>query len=198
MLYDALPLVTTLQINKASQLSAGIVSSHLRDVRSVTIHNLFKPNPNPDSRRRGIQFDEEIATKSVPFLSRLPQLESIAFWGGDWDNLCSMVVNETPPDYGIRYLFDSFSGAFDFRTLPYNLQINGLRCPKSFFGSGWSCKVCERVCNKFPVESIGDVDLCLRHATINEIIMSRKGGRNYLQSETRFMQLLGKGTIVTI
>ena len=47
----------------------------------------------------------------------------------------------------------------------------------------------------FPLERTGEVSICLPYATSNEIIKTRKGGREYLQSETRFMQLLGKGRV---
>ena len=73
-LYDALPLVNTLFIDKSCQLYVGIVSNHLRDVREVSIYNIFDVN----RRRATIQIDEDYATKSVHFLSRLPQLESVS------------------------------------------------------------------------------------------------------------------------
>ena len=92
---------------------------------------------------------------------------------------------------GIYQLFDSFSSAFDSGDLPHNLQLVGLRCPSTLLANTGDCKVCKRICKKFPLECIFNIDLCLPFATSNEIILSRRGGRNYLQSETRFMQLLG-------
>ena len=187
MLHDALPLVTTLHIEKASQLRAGTVSNHLRDVRSISICNLFRTN----SIGEATEIDEHIATQSVPFISkRFPHLESVSFWGADGDNLLSLDLSVDNPD-GIYQLFDSFSSAFDCRSIPNNLQINGLRCPQSLFANTGDCKVCKRVCKMFPLERIGDIDLCLPIATSKELIMSRRGGRDYLQSEIRFMQLLG-------
>ena len=84
-------------------------------------------------------------------------------------------------------LLDSFSGAFHCGTIPQSVLINGLRCPNP----NGSCKVCKRICMMFPVERIGDIDLCLPIATSKELIKARLGGRDYLHSETRFMQLLG-------
>jgi len=194
MLHDALPLVTTLHIEKASQLRIGLVSNHLRDISSVTIYNLFYKNNDTNT----IHVDEDIATNSVHFLSRLPNLQSVTFWGRWGDSLCSLKSRYISEDqrFGIYHLMDSFSGAFDCRSLPHNLQINGLSCPNLCNDSeGGSCKVCKRLCKKFPLERTLDVDLCLSYTTCNEIIKARKGGEDYLHSETRLMQLLGKGVI---
>jgi len=184
MLHDALPLVTKLHIEKASQLRTGIVLRHLRDVRSVTIYNLFYRFSDR------FQMDDEIATQSVHFLSLLPHLESVTFWGRDGNRLRSLnsmrlhINNPTTTSQ----LLESFSSAFDYGGLPTHLQINGLRCQHASTGD---CKVCKRVCKMFPLERIGDIDLCLPIATSKELIKTRLGGRDYLHSETRFMQLLG-------
>ena len=195
MLNYALPLVTTLHIEKASQPRVGVISGHLRDVRSVSIYNLFSLPISGD-----IELDEDIATKSVKFIigSKFPHLESIAFWGKSEDRLHSLNMSFTSihnvQKRSIHNLMDSFSGAFDCGSLPQNLQIVGLRCPRKRRSgtSNSDCAICKRVCDKFPLELIGDVDLCLQTSTSNEIIESRKGGRSYLHSETRFMQLLSK------
>ena len=41
-LYDALPFVSALHIYKSSELRIGLVSKQLRDVRSISIYNLFR------------------------------------------------------------------------------------------------------------------------------------------------------------
>ena len=194
MLKDVLPLVTTLHIEKSSQLWTGTVSNHLRDVRSVSIYNLFSLSITGD-----IELNEDIATKSIQFIiaSKFPHLESVTFWGKSSDNrLHSLNMSLTSINFiqrmRIDILFYKLSGAFDCGHLPYNLQIIGLRCPRKCTNY---CVACRRVCLKFPLESILDIDLCLPFATSNAIIMSRRGGRDYLYSETRFMQLLGKGTV---
>jgi len=196
ILNDALPLVTTLHISKASQLSAGIVSNHLRDVRSVTIYNLFHLQSPGE-----VHTNEDIATQSVPFLiaTTFPQLESVAFWGKSGDNLLSLndVIIDDDQRGCIYNLLDSLSGAFSCRAIPNNLQIIGLSCPNTTVDTDGSCQTCKRICNKFPLGITGDIDLCLPFARSNEIIMSREGGRDYLNSETRFMQLLGKSHVST-
>jgi len=193
MLHDVLPLVTTLHIEKASQPRVGAVSKHLRDVRSITIYNLFSLPITGD-----IELNEDIATKSVQFIiaSKFPHLESVAFWGKSEDRLHSLNMSFTSIHNNQRgsiySLMDELSGAFDCGSLPHNLQMNGLRCPRK--NSNY-CTVCKRVCNDFPLELTGDVDLCLPYAISNEIIESREGGRDYLHSETRFMQLLDRGRV---
>jgi len=195
MLHDALPLVTKLHIEKASQLRTGIVLRHLRDVRSVTIYNLFRTYSNSISHATLIEIDKDIATKSVSFISkRLTHLESVSFWGADGDSLCSFHPGGWKFDWGgcIYSLLDALSGAFDCRSLPHNLQIIGLSCPKRIIGSTIDCAYCNKVCKMFPLELVGEIDLCLPFTTCNEIIESREGGRDYLHSETRLMQLLGR------
>jgi len=194
MLYDALPFITALHIEKASHLRIGLVSNQLRDVREISIYNLFNQKP--------LNINEDIATKSVPFLiaNNFPHLESVAFWGKDGDRLSSLrwIRIDKNERGSIYHLMDSFSGAFDCGSLPHNLQIIGLRCPNGASSSG--CRTCQKMCRKFPVELIGDVDLCFPfpYAISKEIIKAREGGRDYLQSETRFMQLLGKGRVLQL
>ena len=188
MLCDALPLVTTLHIKRAYQLRTGIVSRHLRDVRSVTIYNLFYKFSDR------FQMDDEIATQSVRFLSLLPNLESVTFWGRDGNrlrSLNSMRLHINNPSTTSQFL-ESFSSVFDYGGLPTHLQINGLRCP---WKNTNCCTICKRICDKFPLESISDIDLCLPYAINNEIIKAREGGRDYLHSETRLMQLIGKNRV---
>jgi len=188
MLHDALPLVTALHIEKPSHLRIGIVSKQFRDVRSVSIYNLFI------KEGKNATLDEDIATQSVHFLFRFSNLERVTFLGTDGNDLRSLnsvpsLVFTQKQKESIYNLLDSFSGAFDYKHLPRNLQIIGLRCPRRRSSS--DCTVCRRICNKFPVQRIGNISLCLYHATSKELIKARKGGMNYLQSETRFMQLLG-------
>jgi len=136
--------------------------------------------------------DEEIATQSVRFLSLLPNLESVTFWGRDGNrlrSLNSMRLHINNPSTTSQ-LLESFSSAFDYGGLPTHLQINGLRCP---WKNTNCCSICKRICDKFPLESISDIDLCLPYAISKELIKSREGGKDYLYSETRLLQLLGMG-----
>jgi len=188
----ALPLVTTLHIENASHLRKGIVSNHLHDVRSVSIYNLFSLPITGD-----IELNEDIATKSIQFIiaSKFPHLESVAFWGKSEDRLHSLNMSFTSihnNQRGCIYsVLESLSEAFHCGSLPHNLQINGLRCPRKTGNT--NCTACKRICGRFALERIGDIDLCLPFATSNDIIISRQGGKDYLHSETRLLQLLGKG-----
>ena len=172
-----------------------MISSCLRDVRSVSIYNLFYRNNSIDDT----EVDENIATRTVHFLSnRFPHLESVTFW--DKDRSCPLnyyyrFINQDQRE-SIYHLLDSFSGAFTYKSLPSTLEIVGLSCPErtplGLDGAG-ECKVCKRICRSYPLECILNVGLCLPYSSINEIINSRRGGSDYLHSETRLLQLLGNG-----
>ena len=198
MLHDVLPLVSTLHIENSSQLRLGIVSKHLRDVRSISIYNLFRTNVITDD----IVLDQDTVTKSAHFLSRFPLLETVNFWGEDEGSVCSLNSLASLP-YSFRYsqkeimnhLLDTISGAFDCGALSNNLRIIGLSCPMRSTHRREDCRVCKRLCKQFPLEHIFDVYLCLSDDSCTEIIESRQGGENYFRSETRFLQLLGKGRI---
>ena len=95
----------------------------------------------------------------------------------------------------IYHLLDSFSGAFTCKSLPSTLDIVGLSCPKRSqfsWDDAEECRVCNRICRSYPLEHILNVHLCLPYSSSNELIKSRRGGREYLHSETRLLQLLGK------
>ena len=115
ILYDALPLVTTLNIEKASQLRIGIVSKQFRDVRSVSIYNLFHI-----SDADNIILDDDIARRSVHFLSRLPHLKRVTFWGKDGNSLCSLKNTEWTFDIeqkrSVYNMIGALLGAFDCGT----------------------------------------------------------------------------------
>ena len=197
MLHDALPLVSTLHIENSSQLRLGIVSKQLRDVHSISIYNIFRRNITDD-----IILDQDTVTKSVHFLSRFPILETVHFWGEDEGSVCSLnSLTSLPLSFRqnqreiMNHILDTFSGAFDCGALTNNLRINGLSCPMRSTHRRGDCRVCKRVCKQFPLEHIFDVYLCLSDDSCTEIIESRQGGENYFRSETRFLQLLGKGRI---
>jgi len=173
MLYDALPLVTTLHIEKSSQLQIGMISGCLRDVRSVSIYNLFYTNGMGET-----DLDENIATRIVHFLSnRFPHLESITFWDMK-DRLCPLNYHSrwknADQRSSIYHLLDTFTGAFTCKAIPPTLEIVGLSCPKKTRTSTRECKVCKRVCRSFPLERILNVGLCLPFSSSNEIIKSRR------------------------
>lgn len=190
ILHDALPLVTTLHIEKASHLRIGIVSNHLRDVRTISICNLINEN-----NVGGYVLDKDIATKSVFFLSKFPYLERVTFRGKGGYRFNPLSSYNEDQMATLYHLLDSFSGAFDSNFLPQTLQIVGLHCPHRI-GVRSNCKTCNRICSKFPFDRILDIDLCLSYASMKETIESRLGGRDYLQSGTRFfMHLLSKGRV---
>ena len=196
-LYDALPFVSALHIYKSSELRIGLVSKQLRDVRSISIYNLFRKFDGGD----GV-FNEDIARRSVPFLSRFSHLENVYFWGMGMDALSSMnELSLVLLDEGVtnvNFLIGNLCAHFDSGALPSNLSIYGLRCPKkTAIGTSEDCRVCERICKNFPLERAFDIGSCLSAAASKEIIESRRG-KEYLLSDTWFLQLLGMGWLNTI
>ena len=194
-LYDALPFVSALHIYKSSELRIGLVSKQLRDVRSISIYNLFRKFDGGD----GV-FNEDIARRSVPFLSRFSHLENVYFWGMGMDalssrNELSLVLSDEGVT-NVNFLIGNLCAHFDSGALPSNLSIYGLSCPKkTAIGTSEDCRVCERICKKFPLERVYNIDLCLPIDDGKEIIESRHGGKEYLLSDTWFLRLLGN-TIV--
>jgi len=149
MLHDALPLVTTLHIEKASHLRIGLVAKNLRDIRSITIYNLFQINSDTDDNI----LDEDIATQSVPFLiaTTFPHLESVVFWGKCGDNLLPLneIIIDDDQRGSIYSLLDAFSGAFSCRTIRNSLQIVGLSCPNTRVDTDGSCRTCKEYAISF-------------------------------------------------
>jgi len=205
MLNDVLPKVSMLHIEEPSQLQLGLVTKHLRDVRSVSFYKLFRKNRMESC----LKFDQRrAANKVVHFLCRFEDLEAVHFWGeigtgmSRYCSLNSLGNTDISPGHegGMNNLIESISGAFDFGALSNSVSILGLSCPKRLTRTRapGECNVCKSVCKYFPLRHIGDVDLCLPDASCWELIKSREGGENYLRSENRFLQLLGKGRIYRV
>jgi len=57
-LYDVLPCVSVLHIEKSSQLCIGLVSNQFRDVRNISIYNLFHQIDDDDDISDA-EFDED-------------------------------------------------------------------------------------------------------------------------------------------
>ena len=73
----AMPFITTLHIDKSSQLNA--LSSRYRDVTVVNIYSLFRVEGEGNNTR--IIVDAETVMKAVLFLSRFTKLEKVFFGG---------------------------------------------------------------------------------------------------------------------
>ena len=189
MLNDVLPLVSTLHIDKSSQLRLGLITKHLRDVRSISIYKLFQKDDT-------FSINQNAAVKAVHFLCRFPLLETVHFWGEetihfsprDYRNVCSLNSltnvhgNLTEHDERtMNHLIDSFSGGFACGALSNSVNIIGLSCPRRLNPTRATglCNVCKRVCKTFPLERVFDVDLC-DDAYCRELIDSRQGGEDVL------------------
>jgi len=195
-LHHLLPFVSSLHIEKSAHLRLGLVSKQLRDVRNVSIYNLFHPSVGDDDNigleEVELDLDEDMVIQLVPFFSRFTHLEKVYFRrnGGHLYSFTSLGA------LSMHQLIDSISGHFDCRSLSHNLSIYGLSCPKGT--SRGDCKICKRVCKKFPLEHIFDIGVCLPVASIKETIQSRREEKDYLLSDTWFLQLLGKTVVAGI
>ena len=169
ILHDAMPLLTTLHIDKSSQLNLN-VAYRFRDIKTMHINSLLKMTIDEDFR--DIYLDFETKIRIVPFLSRFSSLERVFFGVKDEDGdiiedfpLASegyfYAGDESYPDDGSReemlQLLDNISGAFSCGALPKNLNILGLVCPDATdktSNRGDSCDICMRACKSFPLQSV--------------------------------------------
>jgi len=112
------------------------------------------------------------------------------------------------------------SAAYHCGSIPQGLRVTGLRCVHSYNYTNIdegisSCKVCKRAVQSFPLEQVVNfenegssaleggkfrskrphlLDVCLTRSQIESIVESRSGGKEMLQSNARFLHLLGKGS----
>ena len=230
MLNDAMPLVTMLNIDKACQLNARLAPRY-RDVRGINVYSLLTENSEFDIGDDNLvinyfEVDYDSVMQVVPFISRFTALERV-FLGGKKSSgeeiagFChkNKLWNEEEDVERAHVLIDAISGAFRCGTLPPNLRIFGLRCPRSkrteeedFEVS--ECQCCTRACKSFPLDQVINfdnrgssendgsdfstersccLDVCLARSQIESIVEIRPGGRALLHSNARFFHLLGKG-----
>ena len=221
ILRDAMPLVTSLHIEKSSQLNG--LSARFRDVQVLNILSLVHVREgNGDS----MKVDDNTVMSLVPFLLHFRKLER-AFLGGrdrDGDIVGFREHNHfynNEDEQLIRNLMDQISNAFQRKFLPKNLCVQGLRCPESrttFQGTS-SCKHCQLACKTWPIQHVinfsnkgssrvtkersecikpNRLDVCLTNAQIESLVDARPGGNDLLHSESRLMYQLSRGFLFEI
>jgi len=214
ILHDAMPLVTTLHIDKSSQLNA--LASRFRDVREINIFSLLRQE---DVR---IKVDHNTVTRATLFLSYFKKLEKVFLGGRDssgdtigFDEYEH--VNDAQNEKLMINLMDQISHAFQCNFFPQNMLVLGLRCPRCRRGAqdNSSCPSCQLACQNWPLEHVINfnnqgsslvekellcqrrhncLDVCLPRDQIESIIEARPGGHELLHSESRFLYLLGQGS----
>mmetsp|Transcript_31273 Transcript_31273/g.65884 ORF Transcript_31273/g.65884 Transcript_31273/m.65884 type:complete len:668 (+) Transcript_31273:211-2214(+) len=215
ILHDAMPLVTTLHIDKSSQLNA--LASRFRDVREINIFSLLR------QENANIKVDCNTVMKTTLFLSRFSKLEKVFLGGRDssgetigygepghiWDDVQDKKL--------VMNLMDQLSKAFQCNFLPKSLLVLGLRCPRCYHGAqgNSTCPSCQLACKNWPLEHVINfnnegssqwtkrefaccrpncLDVCLTRDQIESIIETRSGGHDLLHSESRLLYLLGQGS----
>jgi hypothetical protein len=171
ILRNAIPLLKTLHITKATQMNL-VIANRFRDVTEININCLLKViiEEYPDEICRDVEIDNESRTRVVPFLSRFDKLERAIFWGQGEDgevikklmiadaNLwCFNGGNKYPHEASrdkMLSFIDNISGSFCFGLLPNKLKILGLCCPNVGMRHANSCETCLRACRSFPLESV--------------------------------------------
>ena len=203
ILHDAMPLLTTLHIDKSSQLNLH-VAYRFRDIKTMHINSLLKMTIDEDFR--DIYLDFETKIRIVPFLSRFASLERVFFGVKDEDGdiledfpLASdgyfYAGDESYPDDGSReemlQLLDNISGAFSCGALPKNLNILGLVCPDATnktSNRGDSCDICMRACKSFPLQSV--VEFECRGTSSNNTKSGRSHGLDVCLERAKLESIL--------
>jgi len=181
------------------------------DVEQGTEHDAVFRLMSQYSNSVPSRLSRDCALRAVPFLSSFPKLETI-FIGG-MSKSRSACTSESL-EYDIKYqynhlsctapdnhrelyrgLLGSFCGAFVCGALPEKMAWKGNVCGGGIcngFGRNASCEICEAVCRCFPFEQVmcmeyafSDFAFCISRGKQFEILYSRPGGREFLQSETK-------------
>ncbi|KAL7546353.1 hypothetical protein ACHAWF_009688 [Thalassiosira exigua] len=192
MLRDVVPRLTTLRIDKSSQMNLT-VASRFRDLKEIRINSLLKVTVDyfdGDSSIEDVSLDIETKIMVVPFLSRFSRtLERVSFGaknaaGKDmenfslaaahiWDEADDIYPNESPSE-SIMAFIDMISGAFQCGAFPKRLKLSGLCCPRTCNAlRGDQCSTCTRACKSFPLESV------LRFENRGTSLSNARSGRSY-------------------
>jgi len=225
LLRDAMPLVTILHIDRASQLNT--LASRFRDVKEINIYSLLKHDETLIDKIY-MTIDRNTVMRVLPFLSHFTNVERVYFGGrmpnGDIVGFDEATFDDEEEDNEAGgMLIDMLSAAYHCGSIPRGLRVTGLRCTHSYDGTNHysdegisSCKVCKRACQSFPLDQVVKfenegssiskssekfrskrphlLDVCLTKSQIESIVESRSGGKEMLQSNARFLHLLGKGS----
>ena len=161
MLHEAIPLVTTIHIEKASEMNT-IVSMRFRDVREVNIYSLLRIVEHEEAVIEFI-IDSESSMRAIPYLCRFSKLERLFFGGkrsnGDVVGFNDGFIDEDEDDNEAgKTLLDMISAAYRCQTFSKSLCLSGLRCMHSNtennLGEISGCSVCQRACRSFPLDQV--------------------------------------------
>ena len=77
ILHDAIPLLTTIHIDKSPQMNL-VVASRFRDIKEIHINSLFEltiEDEGTDDEYKDMSIDFDTKTSLVPFLAKFDSLE---------------------------------------------------------------------------------------------------------------------------
>ena len=161
-LNDAMPLITTLNIDHSVEMSA-VLTTRYRDVRNINLFSLLKGRTLDDFGNEEddpielLSVDYDSVLQVIPFLSRFPNLQKVFFGGRKIDgsivSFCHWedLLDEDEDPGRVQSLIDMVSGSYKCGGgLLSNVQVRGLRCP----GGSEFCEVCERACRCFPLDQV--------------------------------------------
>ena len=163
-LNDAMPLITTLNIDHSVEMSA-VLTTRYRDVRNINLFSLLKGrilddwtgDEDNDDPIELLSVDYDSVLQVIPFLSRFPNLQKVFFGGRKIDgsivSFCHWedLLDEDEDPGRVQSLIDMVSGSYKCGGgLLSNVQVRGLRCP----GGSDFCEVCERACRCFPLDQV--------------------------------------------
>jgi len=161
MLHEAIPRVTTIHVEKASEMNT-IVSMRFRDVREVNIYSLLRIVEHEEAVIEFI-IDSESSMRAIPYLCRFSKLERVFFGGkrsnGDVVGFKDGFIDEDEDDNEAgKTLLDMISAAYRCQTFSKNLCLSGFRCMHSNtennLGEISGCSVCQRACRSFPLDQV--------------------------------------------
>ena len=153
ILRDAMPLVTSLHIDKSSQLNG--LNVRFRDVQVLNVLSLV--HVQEEDNRNIMKVDGNTVMSIVPFLLHFKKLKR-AFLGGrdrDGDIVGFHEHNclySNKDEQLIGNLMDQISNAFQRNFLPTDMLVLGLRCPKSNIQGTSRCQHCQLACKTWPIQ----------------------------------------------
>jgi hypothetical protein len=221
-LVEALPRVEVLTVTKSRELHVA-PTHRFRGVKDLNIW-CFAQYQHPEGEDCAHEIDPLVATTTLPFLSRFPELEGC--FVGAFPESTTQSYRFYMPEFCetdshmeiMRGLMRALAGGFSSGMLPKCLaNLQGLHCPLARPESRRvaDCDVCRQVCQTFPVSSsfnsflnlmhtpsareyiLATTCLCMNELEIAEILLSRPE-RNEIDFEDYLEGLLGVGNVVAV
>jgi len=134
LLHDAMPRVTILHIDSASQLNT--LASRFRDVKEINIYSLLKHDVTMNGKIY-MTIDRATVMRVLPFLSHFTNMERVNFGGrlpnGNRVEFNEAYIDDEEEDNEVGgMLIDMLSAAYHCGSIPQGLRVTGLRCVHAY------------------------------------------------------------------